>query len=66
MKLTGQELKDRLLDHPNVVDDSVDVLDDQVTFRLINPNIPFPYKWKGCEVMNNDCEGYEDEYAVII
>ena len=65
-KLTGEQLKDRLLDHPNVYDYSIQVHEDQVTFKLIDSSIPFPFKYKGCEVIENDCEGYEDEFSLLL
>ena len=63
--MTSSEIKSELMAHPNVKNDSIEVLEDQITFRLINPLIPFPYMWKDHEVVFNDCEGFEDECAIL-
>ena len=64
--LNAQEIKERLEDHTNVHSDSIEILDDQVVFRLIDPTVSFPFKWKGHEVMENDCEDYEGEMTVFL
>ena len=64
--VTGQEIKDRLEEDPRVISDSIDILDDQVTFKLVDQDIDISDVWEGHEVMYNDCEDYEDEGSVVI
>ena len=60
--MTLTEIYNKLSNDSSFTD--VELCDDQVTFRVVDPDHYFE-SYYGHEVMWNDCDGYEDEGAVL-